>query len=137
MADDGNRQVAVALSISDVSLSSTQFEALDTKLGGIDGAINKLAENIAEPDTNVAAEIQSLKQELVVGFAGINQSIANLNNVIFERSADLAKWLAAIALAASTPEDNSAEVQKKVDELTALLKPEADAFEQAAKPEGE
>lgn len=41
--------------------------------------------------------------------------------------------LQAIALALSTPHDNSAEVQKKIDELTASLKPEADALEDVVK----
>lgn len=46
--------------------------------------------------------------------------------------------LQAIALALSTPQDNSEEVQRKLDELTAILKPEADALEQSAKQtEGE
>lgn len=43
--------------------------------------------------------------------------------------------LQAIALALSTPHDNSTEVQKQIDALTASLKPEADALEDAAKPE--
>lgn len=143
MGDDGNRQVALTvdqIAIA-VGLNAVQFQALldlwDLQLDGINGAINKLAENISEPDTNVAAEVRSLKQEVVVGFSGMQQSIANLNNTIHERSVDLAKWLAAIALAASTPEDNSAAVQAKINELTAILKPEADAFEEAATKEGE
>lgn len=40
--------------------------------------------------------------------------------------------LRAVALALSTPQDNSTEVQKKLDELEASLKREADAFEAAA-----
>lgn len=146
MGDDGNRQVALTLDQIEVvlGLNAEQFDLLlklgmqqDANLDGINGAINKLAENVSDPDTSVAAEIASLKQEIIVGFNNINQSLANLNNTIHERSVDLAKWLAAIALAASTPEDNSAAVQAKIDELTALLKPEADAFEEAATKEGE
>lgn len=131
--DDGNRQVALALSIGDVALSAEQFEAIDAQLGGINGAINKLAENVAEPDTTVAAEIRSLKQEIVVGFTGINQSLANLNNTIMERAVDLAKWLAAIALAASTPDDNSDAVQKQLDEFTQQLKSSTDALDATVK----
>lgn len=139
MGDDGNRQVALTLDRVDLALglNPEQFAALEAQLGGINGAVNKLAENVAEPDTSVAAEVVSLKQEIAVGFAGVNQSIANLNNTIHDRAVDLAKWLAAIALAASTPEDNSAEVQRRIDQLTASLKPEADAFESAVKSEGE
>jgi hypothetical protein len=48
---------------------------------------------------------------------------------------DLKLGLAAVALAASTPSDNSAEVQAKIDELRASLKSDADAFEGAAKPQ--
>ena len=69
MADDGNRQVAIAL-----SLSAEQFAALDTKLDGIDGAINKLAENISEPDTSVAAELSLLRNEVVMLFTALNQT---------------------------------------------------------------
>lgn len=130
--DDGNRQLSVLL-----GLDPQQFEALDLKLGAIHGAVDKIAENIAEPDTSVAKEIASLKEVVSFGFADIRQSITDLNNTIFDASNNLAKWLAAIALAASTPEDNSAEVQKKIDELTAILKPEADAFEQSVTKEGE
>jgi hypothetical protein len=108
------------------SLDPSQFEALDGKLGGIDGAINRLAENVSEPDTSVAAEIASLKQMVDTRFSDIQQSLANLNNSIFDgmnlASNNIGKWLAAIALATSTPDDNSAEVQKKLDEMSADLK---------------
>lgn len=140
MGDDGNRQVELKLGqvAIGIGLDPAQFESLDLKLGAIHGAVDKLAENVSsEPDTSVANEIMLLKQEVVVGFSGLQQSLANLNNVIFDRSVDLAKWLAAIALATSTPDDNSAEVQKRIDELTATLKPEADALEQSATKEGE
>lgn len=141
MADDGNRQVALTLDQLAIvlGLNPAQFEALDLKLGGIHGAVDKLAENIAEPDTSVAAEIASLKQEVVVGFAGMNQSIANLNNTIHERAVDLAKWLAAIALATANPEDNTAAVQAKIDEITAELRASSNVVEDAInqdKPKG-
>jgi uncharacterized protein YPO0396 len=121
MADDGNRQIAISL-----SLSAEQFAALDTKLGGIDGAINKLAENISEPDTNLAAEVSLLRNELGMRLTAINESIN-------AASANLGKWLSAIALAASTPEDNSAEVQRQIDQFTAQLKTGTDELEAAVK----
>jgi len=128
MADDGNRQLAVSL-----ALSAEQFNALDTKLGGIDGAINKLAENIAEPDTSVAAEIAALN----TGVTELRQSITDLNNMLFaaiaELSSNTGKWLAAIALAASTPDDNSTEVQQQIDAATASLKSSTDALDSAVK----
>ena len=128
MSDDGNRQVALTVErlAVELGLSPEQFKALldlgaqqDLNLDGINGAINKLAENVSEPDTSVAAEIASLKQEMAVGFAGVNQSIANLNNTIFDRSVDLAKWLAAIALAAANPADNTTEIQALIDKNAA------------------
>lgn len=133
MGDDGNRQVALTVDQFAVSLglNAEQFEALDLKLGGIHGAVDKLAENISEPDTSVAAEIASLKQEMSVGFAGVNQSLANLNNTIHERSIDLAKWLAAIALAAANPADNTAEIQKLIDAQAAKLDNDATAINDA------
>lgn len=140
--DDGNRQVALTVDQIAVSLglNAEQFDKLvqlgvqqDANLDGINGAINKLAEGIAPVDSSLAAEIASLKQEIVVGFTATNQSIANLNNVIMDRAVDLAKWLAAIALAASTPDDNSAEVQAKIDEATASMKSSTDALDAAVK----
>lgn len=40
---------------------------------------------------------------------------------IKDHSENTGKWLAAVALAASTPEDNSAEVQKQIDQFTAQI----------------
>jgi hypothetical protein len=130
MSDDGNRQIAISL-----MLSPEQFEALDTKLGGIDGAINKLAENISESDTSVAAEISLLRNEVGMRLTAINESAVVLGQIITTASENIGKWLAAIALASADPDDNSAAVQAKIDQLTASLKPEADAFEGAAKPQ--
>lgn len=121
MADDGNRQVAIAL-----SLSAEQFNALDTKLGGIDGAINKLAENISEPDTSLAAEVSLLRNELGMRLTMINQTI-------LEASDNIGKWLSAIALAASTPDDNSTQVQQQIDKFTSEIKSTTNAIDAAVK----
>lgn len=131
--DDGNRQVALTLDQVAVvlGLNPEQFEALDLKLGGIHGAVDKLAENISEPDTSVTAEVQSLKEAVSVGLADLRQSITDLNNTIHERSVDLAKWLAAIALAAANPNNNEAAVQAKIDEITASLNASAQEQEDA------
>lgn len=145
MADDGNRQVALTLGQVEIALGlhPEQFEALDLKLGGIRGAVDKLTENVSPSDTSVAAEIALLKQEIVVGFNGINQSIANLNEVIFERSVDLAKWLATIALASSTPDDNSATIQAIIDKQAAEVRAAKEKLQSSIdrnnpiKPEGE
>lgn len=128
--DDGIRQVSISASLA---LNPEQFEALDLKLGGIHGAVDKLAENIAEPDTDLAAEIVSLKQEISVGFADVRQSITDLNNTIFDASNNIGKWLAAIALATSTPDDNSAQVQKQIDSFTQQLKSSTDELDAAVK----
>lgn len=110
--DDGNRQLSIAASLA---LSSEQFEALDLKLGGIHGAVDKLAENISEPDTNLAAEISLLRNELGMRLTAINESVNAMSN-------NVAKWLSAIALASSTPDDNSAEVQALINENAAEIK---------------
>lgn len=131
MGDDGNRQVALTVERVGVELglNAEQFDTLtdlmsqqEQQLGAIGGAVLNLTERIAEPDTSVAAEIRLLRQEITVGFSGIQQSIADLNNTIFERFTDAAKWLAAIALAASTPDDNSAAVQAQIDQHAAEIK---------------
>lgn len=116
--DDGIRQVSINASLA---LNPEQFEAIDLKLGGIHGAVDKLAENIAEPDTSVAAEISSLKEMVSVGFNDIRQSLTDLNNTIFDASNNIGKWLAAIALAASTPDDNSAQVQEQINKHAAEI----------------
>ena len=54
--DDGKREVALSL-----GLDQAQFNALDEKLGGIDGAINRLGENVSSVDTSVAAEVSTLR----------------------------------------------------------------------------
>lgn len=117
--DDGNRQLAIAL-----GLDAGQFELLDTKLGGINGAVNKLAENISDPDTSVAAEISLLRAEVGIRLTAINESIVTA-------SSNLGKWLAAIAVAAANPDDNSAQVQEQIDKLTTELKSTTNAVDAA------
>jgi uncharacterized phage infection (PIP) family protein YhgE len=124
--DDGKREVALSL-----GLDPAQFNAIDGKLGGIDGAINRLAENVSPVDTSIAAEIALLKEMVSVGFADMAQGLANLNNTIFDASNNIGKWLAAIALAAANPADNTAEVQAHIDKLTTQIKQQADAVSAA------
>jgi hypothetical protein len=103
--DDGNRQLAITAALG---LNPEQFEALDLKLGAIHGAVDKLAENISEPDSSLAAEISLLRNELGTKLTMLNESILTASD-------NLGKWLSAIAIAASTPDDNSAEVQAQID----------------------
>lgn len=49
----------------------------------------------------------------------------------------LADGLQAIALALSTPQDNSTEVQRKIDELSQQIKSTASALDMAVKNQGE
>ena len=116
MADDGNRQVALTLEQVAVSvgLNAEQFDTLDMKLNGINGAINKLAENVSEPNTSVAAEIAvlndrvaelgaqaaGLKEAVTTGATDLRDSLATLTTTISNMDQNLGKWLAAIALAA-------------------------------------
>lgn len=143
MGDDGNRQVELKLGqvAIGIGLDPAQFESLDLKLGAIHGAVDKLAENVSsEPDTSVANEIMLLKQEVVVGFSGLQQSFANLNNVIFDRSVDLAKWLAAIALATANPADNTAQIQALIDKYAADVRTSKEKLQSSIdrnQPEGE
>lgn len=50
---------------------------------------------------------------------------------IIEHSENTGKWLAAVALAASTPQDNSAEVQKQIDQHTSQFRSSTDALDAA------
>ena len=94
--------------------SEQQFGALDTKLNGIVGAVDKLAENVSGPDTSVAAEIALLRNEL-----GLR---------LTQLSDNLGKWLAAIALAIADPDNNTAEVQAHIDKVTQQIKQQTDAL---------
>jgi hypothetical protein len=118
MADDGKRE-----------LEQTQFETLDGKLGGIDGAINRLAENVSDPDTSVAAEVALFRNEVGMRLTALNESAAMVGQAVNSLSENLGKWLAAIALASATPEDNSAEVK----ELAGRIKNQVDALDASAK----
>lgn len=64
------------------------------------------------------------EEKVVLELSSIKAAINNL-------SANMGKWLAAIALAAANPADNTAEVQKKVDAITAEMNASADAVEDA------
>lgn len=128
--DDGNRQLSISAALE---LSKEQFEALDLKLGSIHGAVDKLAENISEPDTSLAAEVSLLRNELGMRLTALNESINNA-------SENLGKWLSAIALATSTPDDNSAEVQKQIDKHAAEIRIQREKLQSSIdrnQPEGE
>lgn len=128
--DDGNRQLSISAALE---LNKEQFEALDLKLGGIHGAVDKLTENISEPDTNLAAEVSLLRNELGMRLTALNESINNA-------SENLGKWLSAIALATSTPDDNSAEVQKQIDKHAAEIRIQREKLQSSIdrnQPEGE
>lgn len=128
MADDGNRQVAISL-----GLNPEQFEALDLKLGAIHGAVDKLAENISEPDTSLAAEVSLLRSEIGMRFTALNETIIAM-------SENLGKWLSAIALATSTPDDNSAQVQEQIDKYTSQINAVKDKLQSSIdrnQPKGE
>lgn len=59
--------------------------------------------------------------------------IYRLRLAIEAHSANVGKWLSAVALAASTPNDNSAEVQKQIDQFTSQLKTGTDELDAAVK----
>lgn len=86
------------------------------------------------------AQVRALQKTIKDGFAGVAQAIR-------ESGADAGKWRSiqneviekgflwvseAITQLREPPEDTSA-TQGEIDKLTAALKPEADAFEEAAK----
>ena len=114
--DDGKREVGVSL-----GLDAVQFQALDEKLGGIDGAINRLAENVAPVDSSLANEVSLLRNELGMRLTALDQTV-------MAASENIGKWLAAIALATANPADNSAEVQAHIDQLAKQLKQQTDAL---------
>lgn len=64
------------------------------------------------------------EEKVVLELSSIKAEIRNL-------SANLGKWLAAIAKAAATPSDNSAEIQRLIDEQAAKLDSDATAINEA------
>lgn len=64
------------------------------------------------------------EEKVVLELSSIKAAINNL-------SANMGKWLAAIALAAANPADNTAEVQKVIDQLTADINASTDVVEGA------
>jgi hypothetical protein len=85
-------------------------------------------------DTRDAAELEF--QHKAKKLSGNNLLAHHLNGIrlaIREHSENTGKWLAAVALAASTPNDNSAEVQKQIDQFTETLKSSTDALDAAVK----
>lgn len=103
-------------------LEEAQFRQLDTQIGGLNGAINKLAEAVAPEESSV-------------------------HTAIAEMSANLAKWQAEQMKAITNGFILVAEVlanrqepgdQSKIDAIKQDLKTEADAFEQSiTQSEGE
>lgn len=68
--------------------------------------------------------------------SGHNLIAHHLNGIrlaIKEHSENTGKWLAAVALAASTPNDNSGEVQRQIDKFTEQLKTGTDELDAAVK----
>lgn len=57
------------------------------------------------------------------------QELRLLRRSIDNFSANVGKWLSAVALAAANPADNTAEVQKQIDQLTADINASSDEVE--------
>jgi len=62
--------------------------------------------------------------------AQIVTELIKLRASIDALSANTGKWLAAVAKAAATPEDNSTEVQQLIDEIATQINTSSDATEQ-------
>lgn len=97
-------------------LEQKQFQQLDAALGGLNGAVNKLAEGVAPVDSSVHAAIGDMSANLAKWQAAQLQAIK-----------DGFILLANVFSNPQTPED-----QAKLDALTATLRTEADALEDAA-----
>ena len=73
------------------------------------------------------------EEKMVLELSSIKASINNLTKAVKAHSDNTGKWLAIVAQAAASPVDNTAEVQKQVDALTAELNSSATAEEDALK----
>lgn len=99
-----------------------QFEQLDTQISGLNGAINRLAENLSPDDSNLHAAVAELSTNLGKWQAQQLQAI----------QAGFTGLIAAITGA------DVAEVQQRINALQTAIKTEADALEQSTKTvEGE
>lgn len=97
-------------------LEQQQFNQLDTALDGLSGALDKLSEAVAPVDSSVHAAIGEMSNNLAKWQAAQLQAIK-----------DGFILLANVFSNPQTPED-----QAKLDALTATLRTEADALEDAA-----
>lgn len=81
----------------------------------------------------MAARRKPTTEELtLLELSSIKASINNLVKAIDRHSENTGKWLSAVAQAAANPADNTEEIRRKIAEITADVKGEADAFEAAA-----
>lgn len=72
-------------------------------------------------------------EKTLLELSSIKASINNLVKAVDRHSANTGKWLAAVAKAASTPQDNSTEVQAEIDKITAEINANADKEAEALK----
>ena len=98
-------------------IDQQQFQQLDTQIGGLNGAVNKLAEAIAPADSSAHAAITELSDNLGKWQAQQLQAIK-----------DGFVLLANVFSNPQTPED-----QAKLDALTSQLKSSTDALDGAVK----
>lgn len=61
-----------------VDIEAGKKSHLDGVLSGLNGAVNKVAENISPPDTSVAEQLAILNQTISAGFAAVVAEIAKL-----------------------------------------------------------
>lgn len=81
-----------------------------------------------------AAELEfQNKAKKLTGHNLVAHHLNGIRLAIKEHSENTGKWLAAVALAASTPNDNSAEVQEQINKLTTQLKSSTDELDAAVK----
>lgn len=83
-------------------------------------------------NTRDAAELEfQHKAKKLSGNSLLAHHLNGIRLAIREHSENTGKWLAAVALAASTPNDNSAEVQKQIDQYVAQINTSTDSVEDA------
>lgn len=132
-------------------MTDEQFQQIDTQLGGLNGALNVLAEAVSPVDSSVhqaitemsanLAKWQAAQTEVIKnGFAMVADALARGDSEKLDAIIEMLRSLGGVPAQQDLHTAKldlihgliTVDIQEKIDKLTADLKPEADALEGSA-----